>query len=429
MKTNPEFGVFDGNMFLQLRGVLDGIQPPAGLDVLDLSIGEPQLPGGSLLMDGVAAHNRDWQFYPKVNGTPGFIDAVCGYIGRRWPDAASFAELRGQILPVPGTREPLALLGGIMRNTKPNAAALVTNPFYHAWRAGALASGAEITFIDSHKENGFLPDLDALDDTLLARTVLMYLCSPTNPQGTVMELDYLVKALEMARANDFLIVMDECYADIWRGDSPPPGMLEAAAKLVGSNGGNADPLANIVVVNSLSKRSSAAGLRAGFIIGDASVIGQYAKLVANSGSLVPTPLLAVASTLYNDDAHVEAIRAHYDESFAIAERHLGIKPPQGGFFLWLDVEDDVGFVRELMAQQGIRALPGQFMAAPGAGPNPASGFVRFALVHDHAQIDQAMRRVAKLWSANSVTAVNSGTASGTALGGTVNGSIPGSGLT
>ena len=394
MKLNPEYRMFDANMFLQLRATLEGIVAPTGMEMLDLSIGEPQILGGSLLTDSVAAHNGDWQFYPKVPGTPAFTDAVCGYIGRRWPAAAGLAKLRTQILPVPGTREPLALLGGLVRNTKPDAVALVTNPFYHAWRAGALASGAEITFIDSYQSNDFIPDLAALVPDILDRTTLMYLCSPTNPQGRVMDMNYLCHALSLARQHDFLLIMDECYTDIWRADRVPTGMLEAAASLAE---GDEDPLRNLIVVNSLSKRSSAAGLRAGFIIGDASVITQYGKIVANGGSLVPTPLLAVAADLYADDSHVEAIRAHYDESFAIAKRHLGIDPPPGGFFLWLEVGDDVAFVRQLMAEQGVRALPGQFMGAPGAGSNPAAGFIRLALVHDHSKIEDAMSRVARLW--------------------------------
>ncbi len=394
MKLNPEYRMFDANMFVQLRATLQDIAVPDGMEMLDLSIGEPQLSVGTLLTDSVAAHNSNWQFYPKVPGTPAFVDAVCSYIGRRWPAAAGLTNLQTQILPVPGTRQPLALLGGLVRNTKKDAVALVTNPFYHAWRAGALASGAEIIFMDSHQSNNFTPNLSAITPETLDRTTLMYLCSPTNPQGSIMDMEYLRQALSLARKHDFLLVMDECYADIWRVGSAPTGMLEAAASLVE---GDEDPLRNLVVVNSLSKRSSAAGLRAGFIIGDASVITQYGKIVSNGGSLVPTPLLAVAADLYADESHVEVIRAHYDESFAIAKRHLGIDPPPGGFFLWLKVGDDVAFVRRLMAEQGVRALPGQFMGAPGSRSNPASGFVRLALVHDHSKIEDAMARIAQLW--------------------------------
>ena len=126
-------------------------------------------------------------------------------------------DLDRQMLPVPGTREPLGLIGGLVRGTKDNAVALVTNPFYHAWRAGALASGATIQYMNSTPENGFVPDLASLPAATLDRTTLAYLCSPTNPQGEVMTLEQIKSAIWLARAHDFLLVMDHCYSDIWRG--------------------------------------------------------------------------------------------------------------------------------------------------------------------------------------------------------------------
>ncbi len=401
MQLNPEYSLFDDNMFVKLRAALADVTPPAGLEMFDMSIGEPQLPAGTLLTDSLARHNKDWQFYPKAAGHSHFTDAVCGYIQRRWPSAASLAQLRSQILPVPGTREPLAFLGGLVHGTKPDAAALVTNPFYHAWRAGGIASGADIIFMDALQKNDFLPDLDSLSSALLDRTTIMYICSPTNPEGSVMDMAYLKQALTLARRHDFLLVMDECYADIWRY-APPTGMLEAAADLHAEQQGPGDPLRNLVVLNSLSKRSSAAGIRAGFVIGDAEVIALYAKLVANAGSLVPAPLLHVAADLYADDDHVSKIRAHYDHSFAIAERYLNTPVPQGGFFLWLPVDDDVEFVRRLMAEQAVRAMPGSFMAAGDGSANPGRNFVRFALVHDHERVEDAMKRIASVYG-NGVT--------------------------
>ena len=397
MKLNPAHAIFDGNMFVQLRALLDPITPPAGLPVLDMSIGEPQQPVAKLLTDSVLRHNEQWQFYPKATGSRRFTEAVETYIAKRWPSAAGLADAN-QIIPIPGTREPLHLLGHLVTGSKENAAALVTNPFYHAWRAGALACGGEIVFLNSGANHNFLPDLQALDATTLDRTSVLFLCSPTNPQGSVMDLDYLVAALRLARAHDFLLVMDECYSDIWR-DSPPPGIMEAAAVLANQGGGCSghDPIANLVVLNSLSKRSGAAGLRAGFMVGDKQVIAQYLKLVGNGGSLVPTPLLSVAADLYEDEAHVADIRAYYDANFALAERHLGISPPQGGFFLWLKVDDDLQFVKRLMAEQAVQALPGSFMGAKAAGQNPGAGYVRLALVHDVHITDQALRRVAKIY--------------------------------
>ncbi|MDC3235281.1 aminotransferase class I/II-fold pyridoxal phosphate-dependent enzyme, partial [Candidatus Puniceispirillum sp.] len=304
MKLNPAHAIFDGNMFSQLRALLDPITPPADLRILDMSIGEPQQPPAKLLTDSVLRYNDKWQFYPKAMGSPHFIGAVESYMARRWPETAGLAD-QSQIIPVPGTREPLHLLGHLVNGSKANAAALVTNPFYHAWRAGALASGGEIIYLNSGANHNFLPDLNALDSATLDRTCILFLCSPTNPQGSVMDLDYLVAALRLARAHDFLLVMDECYADIWRG-CPPAGMMQAAAFLAKKDGAKSshDPLANLVVLNSLSKRSGAAGLRAGFMVGDKQVITQYLKLVANGGSLVPTPLLSVAADLYEDEAHV-----------------------------------------------------------------------------------------------------------------------------
>ncbi len=398
MKFNPAHAIFDENMFVQLRGLLDPITPPNGLPVLDMSIGEPQQPPTKLLTDSVLRHNEQWQFYPKPTGSPRFTEAVENYIAQRWPEAACLAD-SSQIIPVPGTREPLHLLGHLVAGSKANSVALVTNPFYHAWRAGAQASGGEVICINSGVDHNFLPALHELDSTTLDRTSILFLCSPTNPQGSVMDLDYLVTALQLARTHDFLLVMDECYADIWRG-SPPTGMMQAAAALAQHGSGNrsGNPLANIVVLNSLSKRSGAAGLRAGFMVGDKHVIAQYVKLVGNGGSLVPTPLLSVAADLYEDEAHVADIRAYYDANFALAKKYLGIIPPQGGFFLWLKVDDDVEFVKRLMAEQAVRALPGSFMGVKNASGNPGSGYVRLALVHDLQNTDEALRRVAKIYN-------------------------------
>ena len=394
MELNPAHAIFDGNMFVQLRSILEPIAPHPSLPMLDMSIGEPQMPPCQLLLDSVAKHNSAWQFYPKATGNARFIGAVQNYIDRRWPVASQLAD-DAQIIPVPGTREPLHLLGHLVAGTKPNAVALVTNPFYHAWRAGALACGGEIQFLNSGANHNFLPDLTAIGADILTRTTLLYLCSPTNPHGSIMDLDYLKMALSLARQHDFLVVMDECYSDIWR-HQPPPGMIEAAAALA-ADGPGLDPLRNLVVLNSLSKRSGAAGLRAGFMVGDHNVIGQYLKLIGNGGSLVPTPLLEVAADLYDDDDHVSAIRSYYNVNFDIAAAHLRITPPEGGFFLWLKVDDDIDFVQRLMAEQAVRALPGSFMAVATEAGNPGSGYVRLALVHDADRTDTAIRRIAEMY--------------------------------
>ena len=136
-------------------------------------------------------------------------------------------------------------------------------------------------------------------------------CNPTNPQGAIASRAYIEKAISLARAHNFLLVMDECYIDIWRRQKPLSA-LEVAASMAENDASDKDIFANLIVLNSLSKRSSAAGLRAGFLCGDRRAIAAYKQIVANGGALVPTPLLHAAGALYRDEAHNQQIRAHYD---------------------------------------------------------------------------------------------------------------------
>jgi N-succinyldiaminopimelate aminotransferase len=137
------------------------------------------------------------------------------------------------------------------------------------------------------------------------------------------------------------------------------------------------------------------------MMGDASVMALYLKVIANTGSLVPTPLLLAAADLYEDDDHVAAIRAHYDHSFALATRHLGVAVPSGGFFLWLPVDDDRQFALRLMQEQAVRAMPGCFMAEVSDGVNPGAGYMRLALVHDHDRTEESLARVAAIYDGDS----------------------------
>ena len=386
---NPDFSIFDDNMFVQLRGAIDHITPPDDLELINLTIGEPQLPAPTLLTDTIAAHDDKWHSYPKADGDPAFRDDVHYYIGQRYGDTvAAIIEPSHHIVPVVGTREPLHLLGQMVRGAKADAAALLPNPFYHAWRAGALGAGGDIIMLNVTAETNYLPDLDKISEDVLKRTTIFYLCSPTNPHGYFAPKDYIARLLKMARHYGFLLLSDECYADIWR-TSPPIGALEVAAEL-------GDGLDNLIVLNSLSKRSNAAGLRGGFLAGDAAVIALYKKMVANGAALMPTPLLRACGALYRDGAHAEIIRQHYETSFDIAERYLPVTGAKGGFFLWLPVADDVAFAKRAYQEQALRVMPGRFMASNTQDGNPGEGFVRVALVHDHKTVETAMMRLSHL---------------------------------
>ena len=392
---NPEFSIFDDNMFIQLRACLSDITPPEGLAELNLTIGEPQLPAPALLAKTISQHHDKWQSYPKADGNAAFRADVVHYLSYRFgSDVAEMTNPDTDIVPVVGTREPLHMLGHLVRGAKQDSVALLPNPFYHAWRAGALGAGGEIVFLNATQETGFLPDLDTLDEALLERATLFYICSPSNPQGAYASADYLRRLLTLARQYNFLLLSDECYCDVWRG-TPPVSALEVAASM----GQGYD---HLIVLNSLSKRSNAAGLRAGFLAGDARVISLYKKLVANGAALLPTPLLAAAGALYRDRDHAEAIRQHYETSFQIAKAHLPMIASEldvgGGFFLWLKVKDDVAFAREAYRAQALRLMPGRYMSVETKAGNPGAHYVRIALVHDHDIIEDAMSRVATLYA-------------------------------
>jgi len=244
--------------------------------------------------------------------------------------------------------------------------------------------------------NGFLPDLDAIDASTWRRTALVYICTPANPQGAVADLDYLIHALELCRRHDAVLVIDECYAEIYR-DTSPAGGLQAALALKGKSTG--DAFANLLVFHSLSKRSSAPGLRSGFVAGEARLIELIGRLRSYGGASVPLPVMAASTALWNDDAHVEAVRARYNENFDIAARLLhnrhGFYRPAGGFFLWLDVGDSEAATRRLWSEAGIKVLPGLYLARGEGEANPGRRYIRVALVHDADTTNEAMRRMAE----------------------------------
>lgn len=415
---NPDFSLFDDNMFVQVRHLLADSAPHPGRELIDVTVGEPRIAPPHWLADELIKAASNWQAYPKAFADAHFLSCLEQYFANRFSAIAGGFSLAEHIVPVPGTREPLHFLGSCVRGAKPDSVALVSNPFYHAWRTGAMFAGGEIHYLPAFAENGFLPDLQQLDEALLRRTSILYLCSPSNPQGSIASAAYIAHAIELARHYDFLLVMDECYIDIWRNNKPVSA-LEVAFEM---SPDAEDPFHHLVVLNSLSKRSSAAGLRVGFLCGDKRLISAYTKLVANGGALVPTPLLHVGGALYADEQHNAEIRAHYDTSFEILDAALAIDVPDGGFFLWHKVPpafsrpnassaassdkaaehhrtgDDLAFAKTLYEELGVKTVPGSLMASPTPHGNPGAGYVRLAIVHDHATISRLAERLAEMES-------------------------------
>ena len=392
--------------FPRLNALIEGIEP--GKPPLVMSLGEPQHPFPKFVMEEISRNSALFGKYPPIIGTAEFRNAAAGWLGRRYGIAEAIGKGRAldpetQILPVNGTREALFNIAQIA--TPPEKAGkrpaiLMPNPFYQCYAAAALAAGAEPVYIAATRETGFMPDFEALPEELLARTAMIYFCSPANPQGSVASLGYLQRLIALAREHAIVLAIDECYADIYDRE-PPAGALEAA---LGMDAEGGDPFANIIVFHSLSKRSSLPGLRSGFCAGERALMQRFRNFRNIAAPQVPLPLMAASAACWNDDAHATANRDLYRAKIDAAERVLGNRfgfyRPPGGFFLWLDTGDGEKAARELWAKAGVKVLPGAYLSREdspyGPGGNPGAAYIRVALVGGVAETEEALARMAEV---------------------------------
>jgi N-succinyldiaminopimelate aminotransferase len=377
--------------FVRLTELIADITP--GKPPINLSVGEPQHQIPGFVGSEITAHLADFGRYPANKGTEQFRRAAAAWLDRRYTLERP-VDPEQELLVLSGTREGL-FLGALAasrwvspRQGKP--AILIPNPFYAVYAAGAAAAGCEPVYLPARKDNGFLPDLGALGDDLLARTVAFYIASPSNPQGAIADLDYLTRLAGLARRFGFLIFSDECYSEIYDA-KPPRSILEAAGP----------DFANAVAFHSLSKRSSLPGLRVGFAAGDRRFLSAFLELRNVAAPQVPVPMQYVAAAAYADEQHVEESRKLYNAKFDLADRIIGTRygyqRPAGGFFLWLDVGAQGGsetVTRKLWQQGGVRVVPGRYLARDQAdGSNPGADYIRVAMVQDKQTTAEALERV------------------------------------
>jgi N-succinyldiaminopimelate aminotransferase len=393
---NPQLETLSDYPFEALRTLLNPVTPVVNDPPILMSLGEPQHQPPALLTDTLMAHAHEWNKYPPMAGTPELRQAIAEWLTRRYRLPPGAVDPDRHIANLAGTKEGLYLFSSLVvprRKAGARPVVLVPNPYYLVYNGAATMAGADAVFLDATRENDFMPDLAAIPRETLERTALFYLCSPANPQGTIASLDYLKQAITLAREYDFVLAVDECYAEIY-DRMPPPGVLEACTELGGG-------FANVVAFHSLSKRSSAAGLRSGFVVGDPKLIAHYKHLRDYGGCQVPLPIQAAAAALWRDEAHVEENRARYRRKFDIAEQaiagRLGFYRPQGGFFLWLDVEDGEAATLRLWREGAIRVLPGGYTARAAQGrANPGGRYIRLAIVHDEATLEVAFARIRRV---------------------------------
>ena len=387
----PPAGQAERSPFLRTAELLAPYQP--GKPLIALSLGEPQHPVPGFVGPVLAQHIADFGRYPIAKGIEPFRRAVANWLASRFQLPRAVDPER-EVLVLNGSREGLFFAAitaaRYVGPRKGRPAILMPNPFYPAYGAGARAAGCEPIFMPTTLANGFLPDLDALDEATLSRTVAMYIASPANPQGAVATPEYFSQLHQLAVRHGFIVLSDECYSEIYT-QAAPGSMLECAGP----------DFANVVAFQSLSKRSNLPGMRVGFVAGDRKFLAAFHELRNVAAPQVPVPLQQVAVAAYSDETHVEENRRLYGLKFDLADQILGSRygyvRPAGGFCVWLDVSErggDGAATVRLYRDAGVRVIPGTYLSRPqNDGSNPGAGYIRLALVSDSESTAEALHRL------------------------------------
>jgi len=390
---NPNLSRVPESCWRKLDRLLGHLAAPTDREPIKFQVGDPEHPIPDFMLEAINEHQSGFGAYSPITGTPALREAIAGWLGRRYTLPTDMLINDQHIMPVAGLREAMYLIGiVVIPRQKAGAQPIVAipDPFYHSYVGGAASLGAQPLLLPAVAQNGFLPDFAALPSATLKRLAAVYLCTPANPQGVAADANYLRRQIEAARTHDFVLLVDECYADIYVAKAPT-GILEVAAQMGGD-------VSNILAFHSLSKRSNVPGLRSGFVAGDAAILGEFKKVRDYGGVALPLPVQAASAALWNDDAHADTSRQLYAPKFEAAANifgnRFGFYKPDGGMFLWLKVGDCENAAKELWTRAGVRVMPGKYMSEPTTdGSYPGAGYLRVALVPDLEKTSEGLRRM------------------------------------
>jgi len=353
-----------------------------GAQIIDLGAGEPREETPPFIRRAVAeaVEAEPVAGYPKAEGLPELRAAIAAWLARRF---GADLDPATEIVPTLGSKEAIFGLAQVVGG--PGARVAVTTPGYPVPARGALFAGARVTELRLEAANGWLPDLDAVDWDGVA---ILWLNSPNNPTAVAAPLAFYERAAALAREHGFVLACDEAYSELWFSGDPPASALQVADRT------------NVLVFNTLSKRSSMPGYRLGFAAGDPDLVAALKRYRPNVGTAPPAFVQRAAVVAWGDEDHVVETRARYAakrEVLLPALHAAGLEPAGGDatFFLWLRVPGDgdaEAFALRLLDDLGIVVAPGPFFGPGG------EGHVRAALV---PTLD-ACRRAAELlasWAA------------------------------
>jgi len=384
--VNPLLNKLQPYPFEKLRILFANIMP-APLTPVSFGIGEPRHPTPQFIKDAMIDALSGLARYPSILGSTELRQALAAWLQRRYqlPPVDAVTE----VLPVAGSREALfSLAQAVVDNSRPDALVICPNPFYQIYEGATLLAGAQPYFVHAQADH-FAWDYTAVPAEVWARAQLLYVCTPANPTGTVLSLKDWRQLFALSERYGFVIASDECYSEIYLDEARPPlGGLQAA-HLLGRG------FERLIVLSSLSKRSNAPGLRAGFAAGDAALLKEFVKYRTYHGSALSPAVQAASIAAWSDEAHVRENRAHYRRKFEavtpLLAEVLDLRMPDAGFYLWARVDglgvNDTEFAQRLFAEYNVTVLPGSYLARDVGGMNPGRNYVRIALV---AELDECL---------------------------------------
>ena len=371
---------FEPYPFEKLNTLLSPLAPNTALAASVLTIGEPQFETPAFIQEALCEHSSELKKYPKTAGEPYLNEAMRTFVSKRFGVSLESSEL----IPSFGTREVLFNFPQFLLHDVKDAQMAFTNPFYQIYEGAAIASRAKMHFLNLDEKNGFKPEVD---ETVLAQCDLVILNFPNNPTAACLSLAELGTWVKLALKHDFVLLNDECYSEIYT-DKKPTSLLEASIAVGNTN------FSKILVINSISKRSSAPGLRSGFIAGDAEILSAYMKYRTYIGAASPLPLQRAAAAAWLDEEHVAISREIYRRNFALAKEILGCEIPEATFYIWLKVDDAIETTKRLYSEYNVKVLPGEYLARTDEqGENPGVGYIRIALVENEIKTKEALLRI------------------------------------
>jgi len=391
---NPNLPQLHPYPFEKLSQLKQGIVPPEDKAHIALSIGEPKHATPEIIKAAILNNIDTLGNYPTTKGLLELRQVIKQWVESRFNLGADALDAETQVLPVNGTREALfAFAQCVIDSQASDGLVVMPNPFYQIYEGAALLAGAEPYYLNTLEANQYLPDFDAVSEDVWQRCQLLYICSPGNPTGAVIEQATHEKLIHLALKYDFVIASDECYSEIYDDENnPPQGLLQSAYAMGHTS------FKNCVIFHSLSKRSNAPGLRSGFVAGDAGILGQFFKYRTYHGCAMPVPTQYASIAGWQDEQHVLENRQFYREKFSAVIDILSdvceVKKPAASFYLWMKTSiDDAEFAQQLFAQENITVLPGSYLSREINGVNPGKNHVRMALVASVDECIEAAQRI------------------------------------